>query len=150
MDRSSVGTEGLPFAFLGHITRVTPIIMGAQKALAAERASSLSTQPLRWRRWMLVTECAPALAYRLYSFSLIVFPQVKLRGECCVVLGGIVPSCSYLHLLGSMPSSFGLDLGDGSFSVQREIEGGGALWCPPTVFGRNIKVARFQHSLIAS
>lgn len=53
-----------------------------------------------------------------------------------------------------MPSSFGLDCGDGSFNVQREIEGGGskdtgAFWSPLTVFGRNIKVDRSHHSIIA-
>lgn len=51
-----------------------------------------------------------------------------------------------------MPSSFGLDLGDGSFSVQKSMEGGGSQDTGPLlfVFGRNIEVARSRHLSIVA
>lgn len=157
IDVSSVGTEVLPSAFPRGHTLSHVYHNGCSEATGCRVLFPLvSAQLLRWWRWMLVTKCVPALAYRLYLSSLIIFPQVKLYGECqvCVVLGEVGPSCSCLHLLGSMPSSFGLDCGDGSFNVQREIEGGGskdtgAFWSPLTVFGRDIKVGRSHRSIIA-
>lgn len=78
---------------------------------------------------MLVSKCVPTSAHRLYSFSPIVFPQVKLSGEgcVCVVPGEAGSSCSYLHLLGK----YAIFLWFGpwrlsSSSVQKGMEGGGS------------------------
>ena len=75
----------LPFVFLWCVPQVMPVIMGAQKSLAAESVTcverTLSAQLLRGQKWMLETKCVSTLAHRWCLLSSIIFPQVKLCGE---------------------------------------------------------------------
>ena len=127
-------------------TQVMPIRYGgSQKPLALESVSVLLAQPLRWRGWMLVKKCVPYMSTQtvlilLDHFSprrtlwwMLVLPcswRVGLEFSCAFPrippylrflchCSHSSPSCSYLDLLGSMPSSFGLDLGDSALSVFR-------------------------------